>query len=65
MSGGGLYDRVYFETPVISQVIPASAVAPIKQYEKPARVIANTEEENIKKYLEKRRGKKQQSDSWV
>jgi hypothetical protein len=65
MSGGGLYDGVHFDSPIVSSVIPYSAVAPINKYEKPTRVIAKTDEENVRKYLEKRRRQKQQSDSWV
>jgi hypothetical protein len=65
MSGGGLYDRVHFEDPMISAVIPYSAVAPIKRYEKPTRVINKTDEENVEKYLENKRRQKQQTDSWV
>ncbi len=65
MSGGGLYEGVHFDSPIINPIIPASAISPINRYERSTRVISNTGEESVKQFLEKRRRKKQQTDNWV
>lgn len=65
MVGGGLYDQIHLNTPIISAPAAVSPIYQINRYEKPARVIAKTEEETVKKYLDKRKKQKQQTDSWV